>query len=156
MTDASAGGKGSAVEEEPVHDPFPANLAPPVPTEAHRLALESTEEFTGDGFRIRDAEWPFTLINATPLFLQVTLFAGNRYWFITATPFPGANLRVTLYDASGHPVSSEQRQKPGAGGGSRAAAGLTPERSGTYFVGVEALNSLPDQPLDCSLVSAYR
>jgi hypothetical protein len=145
------------VKEGPEHrDPLPVNPASPVPTEARRMALESADAFTNDGFRVRDAEWPFSLNKATPAFLAVTLFNGNRYWFVTATPTPGVKLRVTIYDSSGHPVKSEQWQDTGEHGGSRAAAGIAPDTSGNYFVSVELLENPSDQQLDCSLVSAYK
>lgn len=133
-----------------------SNPVQPIPTEARRLALESAEAFANDGFRIRDAEWPFTLGTGNPLFLQVTLFTGNRYWFVTATPTPGAKLRVTLYDNLGKPLKTQQWEDAGAHGGSRAAAGFAPELSGRYFVGVEIIQASTDLPLDCSLVIAYK
>ena len=134
----------------------PTNPSHPVPTEARRLALESAGAFTNEGFRIRDAEWAFTLNKGTKAFLQVTLFAGNHYWFVTASPNPGAKLRVTLYDRIGNPLKTQQWQEMGEHGGSRAAAGIAPERSGRYFVGVEILDAPNDLPLDCSLVIAYK
>jgi len=120
------------------------------------MALESADAFTNDGFRIRDSEWPFSLTKAAPAFLEVTLFSGNHYWFVTATPTAGVKLRVTLYDSSGHPMHSEQWQDSGEHGGSRAAAGIAPGESGNYFVGVDLPETPSDQPLDCSLVSAYK
>ena len=128
----------------------------PIPTEARRLALESAGAFTNEGFRIRDAEWAFTLSKGTQAFLQVTLFAGNHYWFVTASPTPASKLRVTLYDKLGKPLKTQQWQELGEHGGSRAAAGISTERSGSYFVGVEILDAPGDLPLDCSLVIAYK
>ena len=133
----------------------PFNPASPVPTEARRLALETAGAFTNDGFRIRDAEWAFVLSKATPRFLHVTLFAGNHYWFVTATPSHGAKLRMTIFDTLGNPLKSEQWRDSAEYTGSRSAAGIAPEASGTYFVGVELMDS-SNQPLDCSLVSAYK
>ncbi len=146
-----------ATNQETVPQAQPSsNPAVPVPTEARRLALEAAGAFTNDGFRIRDAEWSFALAKATPLFLQVTLFAGNRYWFVTATPTLGVKLRLTLFDNSGNPLKSEQWQDSGEHGGSRTAAGIAANASGTYFIGVELLEAASNQPLDCSLVSAYK
>ena len=58
----------------------------PIPTEGRRLALEAAGAFCNDGFRIRDGEWSSSLTKEAPVFLQLTLFAGNRYWFVAATP----------------------------------------------------------------------
>ena len=133
-----------------------SNPAIPIPTESRRLALETAGAFSNDGFRIRDAEWPLSLTKATPVFLQVTLFEGNRYWFVTGTPSPAAKIRVTLYNSLGYPVKSEQWQDSGEHGGSRAAIGFAPESSGSYFIGVELLEVPSNLPLDCSLVCAYK
>ena len=137
---------------------LPVNPAAPVPTEARRLALETAGAFVNDGFRVRDGEWAISLAKEAPSFLQVTLFAGNRYWFVAAAPDPGARIRVTLYDESGHPVEGERWQDRGAPGaaGFRTAAGVAPERSGKYFVGMELLESTREAPTDVSLVYAFK
>lgn len=126
------------------------------PVEPRCLALETAGAFTNDGFRIRDAEWPFRLTKGTPVFLRVTLFAGNRYWFVAATSSPGAKLRLTLYDGKGQALKTEHWQESGDHGGSRTAAGIASEKSGLYFVGVKLLESASDLPLDCSLVITYK
>lgn len=135
------------------------NPAAPVPTEARRLALETAGAFLNDGFRIRDGEWSSSLPRegGAPLFLQVTLFSGNRYWFVAATPVPGVTVKLTLFDASGKPVSSDQWKGQGVTGvpTSRAAAGVAPERSGKYFVSVETFGKSPDGS-DFCLVYAYK
>lgn len=135
------------------------NPAGPVPTEARRLALETAGAFVNDGFRVRDGEWAVSLTKESPRFLQVTLFAGNRYWFVAATPTAGARMRVTVYDESGRPLKGELWQDQGAsggGGGFRIAAGVAPERSGKYVVGVELLESSKDAQSDASLVYAFK
>jgi hypothetical protein len=129
---------------------------PPIPSEARHLAMETARVFTQEGFKVRDDEWAFTLDKTTPQFLQLTLFSGNHYWFIVASPTTGANLRVTLYDSQGHPVKGEAWHHDDTQSGNLAAVGIAPERSGSYFVGVERLEKSPDLPLDCSLVMAYK
>jgi len=136
----------------------PGNMASPVPTEARRLALETAGAFLNDGFRIRDGEWSSTLPReGEPLLLEVNLFAGNRYWFVAATPVPGEVIRLNLFDGSGKPVASEQWKGDGFSGmpASRAAAGVAPERSGKYFVSVETLGR-PPEGTDFTLVYAYK
>ena len=141
------------IETEPS---LPPNPVAPVPTESRRLALKAAGAFTKEGFRIRDAEWAFSIAKDAPLFLQMTLFAENHYWFIAATPSPGTRLRLTLFDGLGHPQKSEQWQDSGEHDGSRAIVGIAPEKSGAYFVGVELMEAASNQPLDCSLVYAYK
>ena len=136
------------------------NRAMAVPSEARRLALETAGAFTNDGFRTRDGEWSGTLTKGTPLFLQVTLFAGESYWFIAASPQRGGVVRVTLHDSSGKRIKGEQWKdeikegdlKPFA----RSAAGLSPEKSGTYFVAVELVEQPDASPADFTLVYAYK
>jgi hypothetical protein len=129
---------------------------PPIPSEARHLAMETAKVFTREGFKIRDDEWAFTIEKTNAQFLQLTLFSGNHYWFTVASPTAGANLRLTLYDAQGHPVKGEVWHHDEAQSGSLAAVGIVPERSGSYFVGVERLEKCSDLPLDCSLVMAYK
>ena len=56
------------------------NPAVPVPTEAHRLALETAGGFARDGFRIRDAEWAFVLAKGMTTFLKVTPELSGPYF----------------------------------------------------------------------------
>ena len=132
------------------------NRAKPIPSESRRLALETAGAFVNDGFRIRDGEWNGTLAKGKPLFLQVTLFAGESYWFVAASPVRGGVIRVTLYDSMGKPVKGEQWKTPTGDGGARSAAGVAPGKSGTYFVGVELLEQPDPSAADFSLVYAYK
>lgn len=132
------------------------NPASEIPTESRRLALETAGAFANDGFRIRDGEWSASLEKGKPLFLKVTLFAGNRYWFVAATPVPGTRLRITVYDPSGKPLKSEMWQQSDQHEGSRAAAGVAPEASGQYFVAMEAMETRGPGALEACLVAAYK
>ena len=120
------------------------------------MALDAAGAFVNEGFRIRDAEWAGSLTKGTPVFLQITLFAGEGYWFVAATPTPGARVRVTLYDAQGKPLKTEQWKDDAQGAGARAAAGVAPDQSGKYFVSVELIESPSDRQSDFSLVYAYK
>ena len=128
----------------------------PIPSEAKRLVLETASAFTDDGFKVRDADWSFTLDQAKPQFIRVTLFAGLHYWFAVASAGSGVNLKIVLYDRQGHSVKGEAWQDAGTHEGSRAATELIPKQSGEYFVGVESLDHSTDVNLDCSLVMAYK
>ena len=128
----------------------------PMSMEPRRLALETAGAFENDGFRIRDGEWSGTLSKEMPLFLQVTLFAGENYWFVAASPTTGALLHVTVYDASGKPVKSELWHNAANAVGTRSATGVAPTQSGKYFVGVEGMRGSTEGALDFSLVYCYK
>ena len=156
---ALAGRIVAAPEEQAVTEGM-KNRAAAIPSESRRLALETAGAFVNDGFRIRDGEWGGILAKGTPLLLQVTLFAGESYWFVAASPMRGGVIRVTLYDSSGKRMKGEQWKdeikegdlKPFA----RSAAGVAPEKSGTYFVAIELLESPDGSPSEFSLVYAYK
>ena len=137
----------------------PSNRTAPIPTEARRMALEVAGAFQRDGFRIRDGEWGGSLTKKVPLFLRLTLFAGESYWFVAASPAPGATLRVTLYDAQGKALKTEQWKDEGDESksiGGSSAAGVAPDQSGKYFVSVELVDTPTDLPAEFSLIYAYK
>ena len=136
--------------------PDAQNRAKAIPSESRRLALETAGAFVNDGFRIRDGEWNGTLAKGKQLYLQVTLFAGESYWFVVASPVRGGLIRITLYDSAGKPVKGEQWKAPTGDGGARSAAGIAPAKSGAYFVGVELLEQPDPVSADYSLVYAYK
>ena len=145
-----------ALAEEATPTPGAQNRAKAIPSESRRLALETAGAFVNDGFRIRDGEWNGTLAKGKPLFLQVTLFAGESYWFVVASTVRGGVIRVTLYDSAGKPVKGEEWKATTGDGGARSAAGIAPAKSGTYFVGVELLQQPDPASADFSLVYAYK
>jgi len=145
-----------AEEEALSNPPLPVNPAAPIPTEARRLALEAAAAFVNDGFRIRDGEWTGMLFRGKPSFLSVTLFQGESYWFVGATPAPGAVLRITVYDAEGKSLKTEQWKDGAQGAGARCAAGVAPLKSGRYFVGIELMENPGGLPIEFSIVYAYK
>jgi len=128
----------------------------PISMEPRRLALETAGAFENDGFRIRDGVWSDTLSKGMPLFLQVTLFAGENYWFVAASPTTGALLHVAVYDASGKPIKSDLWHNTANAEGTRSATGVAPTQSGKYFIGVEGMSGPSEGPLDFSLVYCYK
>lgn len=132
----------------------------PIPTESRRIALETAGAFVNDDFRIRDGEWSGHLSRGVPVFLQVTLFAREHYWFVAASQAIGVSLRITLYDATGKPVKGEVWHDASGGDasgkGSRCAVGVAPTQSGKYFAGVEMIGDAPAPPVDFSLVYCYK
>jgi hypothetical protein len=145
--------------EDPAKPAPPVNPAGPVPSEAQRLALDAVRPVAKEGFRIRDGEWSVELTKGEPRFLQVTLFAGERYLFAAASPVQGGKLRITLFDAAGKEVKAETPKgtDPAAGGvGTGGVVEVAPGKSGNYFVGVELAESPGTGPCEVSLVYAYK
>lgn len=134
----------------------------PIPTESRRLSLETAGAFVNDGFRIRDGEWSGKLSPGVPMVLQVTLFAGENYWFVAASQENRIPLRITVYDATGKPMKGltwhDSFQEKGERSGSRSAAGIVPTHSGKYYVGVEFVenSATPNGPVDFSMVYCYK
>jgi hypothetical protein len=159
------GAKAAPVSVDPTPSPAasaekpsgqPADRMAPIPTEARRMALELAGAFQNDGFRVRDGEWGGTLTKGDARFLRLTLFAGESYWVIAATPTQGATLRVTLYDAQGKALKTEQWKDESHGIGSRCAVGVAPDQSGKYFASVELIETSGDLPAEFSLIYAYK
>lgn len=145
--------------EDPATSVPVVNPAGPVPSEGRRLALQGMRPFAKEGFRIRDGEWSVELAKGDSRFLQVTLFAGERYLFAAASPQHGGNLRLALFDATGKEVKAETPKgaDPAASGGSTCAVvEVAPGKSGNYFVGVELAESPGTGPSEVSLVYAYK
>jgi hypothetical protein len=96
-----------------------------------RAALELAGAWTNDGFRLRERSWTGTLPSDKPALARVNLLAGNRYWFTVATNAASTTLSLTIYDARGVPVTSDNYQD-----GPLAAAGFAPATSGSYLIGI--------------------
>lgn len=96
-----------------------------------RAAFDLAGAWTNDGFRLREHSWSGTLPDGKPALAQVSLFAGNHYWFTAATNAASTHLSVEVYEKSGTPVNTEIYRD-----GPLAAARFSPEASGTYLIGV--------------------
>lgn len=145
-------------QESTESSPSP-NPAGPVPSEARLQALESMRAYAKEGFRIRDGEWSVELSKGDSRFLQVTLFAGERYLFAAASPRHGIKLRLTFFDASGKEVKSTSPKGVNTAAGNEVTgivAEIAPEKSGNYFVGVELAESPVTGPCEMTLVYAYK
>ena len=95
-------------------------------------ALEVAGAFSNNGFKIRDGHWQGTLAPNAPKVIQVTLYAGNQYWFIAAAPEGAKRLTVSVFDETGKPVGTEPYENK-----AQAAAGFSPAASGPYYVRIE-------------------
>jgi hypothetical protein len=106
--------------------------------EARRVALDVAGAFTNDGFKLRDGNWMGSIAPGKGQIIQVNLYAGNQYWFTLGATPPARKVLVTIYDETGKPVESDPYQEA-----SVAAAGFSPQVSGSYFVKVEELEGKP-------------
>jgi hypothetical protein len=102
--------------------------------EARRAAYGGAQVFQNEGFRIRDAMWNGQVQAGKPLLLQVTLLAGNAYWFIAGPGSPSTVLKLELFDADGRLVQTMTRGGDRTNGGSSVALGLANATSGASYV----------------------
>ena len=116
--------------------------------EAHKLALDLAGAFGNDGFKLRDGHWTGVIKPHEHALIAVNLYAGNQYWFSTATIGKAKKVSVDLYDESGKPVVTEVYNS-----GDRATAGFSPTKSGEYYV---ALNVLEGEAATFCLVYSYK
>ncbi|MEQ1853008.1 MAG: hypothetical protein ABMA01_15630 [Chthoniobacteraceae bacterium] len=114
---------------------------------ARRAARELAAAWTNDGFKLRDSDWTGSFTPGKSQLIQVSLFAGNRYWFSAAATGGGA-LALGIYDESGKPLTVESYED-----GPRAAAGFRPDASGPYLVKIEQRG---DQASSFCLVYSYK
>ena len=101
---------------------------------ARRTALDVAGAFTNDGFKLRDGNWTGIVEVGKAKIIQVNLYAGNQYWFTLGSVPAAKKLQVTVYDETGKPVQVDPYQEA-----SVAAAGFSPQASGSYYVKVEEL-----------------
>ncbi len=106
--------------------------------EARRVALDVAGAFTNDGFKLRDGNWMGSLAPGKSQIIQVNLYAGNQYWFTLGATPAAKKVLVTIYNETGKPMESDPYQEV-----SIAAAGFSPQVSGSYFVKVEELEGKP-------------
>ena len=101
---------------------------------ARKNALDVAGAFSNDGFKLRDGHWCGTIEPGKPQLVQVSLYAGNEYWFSLGATAEAKKVAVSVYDEAGKPLPFD----PWSEGGN-AAAGFAPEASGPYYLKVEAL-----------------
>jgi hypothetical protein len=93
--------------------------------------LDLAGAFQNDGFKIRDGDYFGQLSKGQSQIISVNLYSGNGYWFSASTGQKSDQLKVSIFDGSGKPVSYMPYQS-----GPRAAAGFSPDASGLYYVKV--------------------
>ncbi|MBM3856970.1 MAG: hypothetical protein FJ390_03290 [Verrucomicrobia bacterium] len=124
--------------------------------DSKRHALDLLGALVNRGFRVRDEVWEISLRPRKMELLQLTLFAGNQYWFAVAASAPAQRLKLALYDDEGRPVALDLWKDDHAISGARIAGGLVITCSGNYYVGVELLEEADGKTVPASLVYAYQ
>jgi hypothetical protein len=110
--------------------------------------LDLAGAFQNDGFKLRDGTWFGKISKDHAATIQVNLYTGNAYWFSVAGAKSATDLKITVYDSSGHPVATEPYRSE-----NKAASGFSPEASGLYFVRV---SSDAAQPTGFCLIYSYK
>lgn len=120
-----------ALAEDP--SPSPSPSPEPLPSATLRARLSDlTGALSNEGFKSRDRVWSGKVKPGQPQRLAVNLFRGNQYWFCAAMDPEIKSPRVTVFGPDGRSVETARHSDPGL-----AAAGVTAEVTGQYFVEVE-------------------
>lgn len=99
--------------------------------EAISLALEAAGPYVEQGFEVREDNWSGEVAPGKPLLVRHQLFRGNEYWFWAGTSWPGATIKVDIFDSDGNSVGLESFAK-----GYYAGVRALPEKTATYFIRV--------------------
>ena len=99
--------------------------------EAISLALEAATPYVEEGFEVREDNWSGEVAPGKPLLVRHQLFRGNADWFWGGTSWPGATIKVDIFDSKGNSVGLESFAK-----GSFAGVRALPKKTGTYFIRV--------------------
>lgn len=99
--------------------------------EAISLALEAATPYVEQGFEVREDHWSGEVEPGKPLLVRHQLFRGNEYWFWAGTSWPGATVKVDIFDSDGNSVGLESFSK-----NSFAGVRALPEKTATYFIRV--------------------
>jgi len=101
--------------------------------EAISLALEAATPYVEEGFQVREDNWSGEVEPGKPLLVRHQLFRGNEYWFWAGTSWPGATIKVDIFDSKGNSVGLESFAE-----GPHAGVRALPEKTATYFIRVIA------------------
>ena len=113
--------------------PTPSPSPEPLPSATLRARLSDlTGALSNEGFKSRDRVWSGKVKPGQPQRLAVNLFRGNQYWFCAAMDPEIESPRVTVFGPDGKAIEAARHSEPGV-----AAAGVTAEATGQYFIEVE-------------------
>ncbi len=116
---------------------------------SREVALELAGAFSNDGYKIRDGHWTGVLQPGKAQVITVNLYAGNQYYFSLGATDKAKKVSVTVFDENGKAVAGEQLHQESL----RAAAGISPEASGPYYVSVQLVEG---EPSDFCLLYSYK
>lgn len=97
--------------------------------EAISIALEAATPYVEQGFEVREDSWSGQVEPKKPLLVRHQLFRGNEYWFWAGTSWPGASVRVDIFDSSGNSVGLESFAEK-----SHAGVRVLPQKTATYYI----------------------
>jgi len=115
--------------------PSPEPSPPAVPLASAPLRVRLADlgtALSNEGFKMRDRIWSGRVEAGQPQRLAVNLFRGNHYWFCAAVEPTDGKAKLTVFGPDGLAVESVDHQEPGL-----AAAGVTAEITGQYFLQIE-------------------
>src|SRR3954447_1062802 len=72
---------------------------------ARKNALAVAGAFSNDGFKLRDGHWCGTIEPGKSQIIQVSLYAGNEYWFSLGATGEAKKLALSVYDERGKPLA---------------------------------------------------
>ena len=116
---------------------------------AREVALEMAGAFTNDGYKIRDGHWTGQLKPNARQVIVVNLYAGNQYYFSLGSTDKAKKVSVTVFDETGKQVGDELFFQDRW----RAAAGVSPVASGSYYVSIELVEG---EAADFCLLYSYK
>ena len=115
--------------------PSPEPTPPALPLASAPLRVRLADlgtALSNEGFKMRDRIWSGRVEAGQPQRLAVNLFRGNHYWFCAAVEPTDGKAKLTVFGPDGLAVESVDHQEPGL-----AAAGVTAETTGQYFLQIE-------------------
>ena len=115
---------------------------------ARKVVQELAGAFANDGFKLRDGTWLGPIRIGDSRVIQVNLYAGNQYWFCVGTTPEAKKLSVTIFDETGKSIEVNNYQN-----GQTAAAGFSPELSGSYYVRIQEIEG---EPANFCLIYTYK
>ena len=115
---------------------------------ARKGVQELAGAFANDGFKLRDGNWTGLIRTGESKVIQVNLYAGNQYWFCVGTTAEAKKLNLTVFDETGKLVEINNYQN-----NQTAAAGYSPELSGSYYVRIQETEG---DPANFCLIYTYK
>ena len=115
--------------------PSPEPSPPALPLASAPLRVRLADlgtALSNEGFKMRDRIWSGRVEAGQPQRLAVNLFRGNHYWFCAAVEPTDGKAKLTVFGPDGLAVESVDHQESGL-----AAAGVTAETTGQYFLQIE-------------------